>query len=350
MPTRPRIAVVSAGPTVLPVALGELGSAPRVQLFRDLYGAADALRQFQPAAILVEIAKLPREDRGALRMVRSWMPDVGLVLVGAEAASAELRELADHLDATALPRPFTATELSAVLDSALAEPRRAMTAALLDLVRGISDEVNNPLMVTAGYVQLLQTRLDPALHRDELDMLGQIQSGLDRVSATMAKIRVLTRADEAPGSREPVDLDALASAVTASVALATKGSLSYSATPPTSGGHRCCIDGQPALLEAMLEHLCRAGVALLAANADAQLRLEADDHSVRLALALDSTVLPAWRLPRTFEPYYLNRVLRGTPEGLSLFLVQVVAQTHGGRALARRQSGHGVCLEVELPA
>ena len=60
--------------------------------------------------------------------------------------------------------------------------------------------------------------------------------------------------------------------------------------------------------------------------------------------------LPAWRLPRTFEPYYFSRVLRGTPQGLSLFLVQAIARSHGGRALARWEPDGSVSLRIELPS
>jgi signal transduction histidine kinase len=346
MSRRPPIAVLSAGPTDLPTALAALPAAPQVRLFRDLYGDGEALRELQPGVLLVEAADLAPEDRGALRLLRAWMPETGVVLVGAaDAAEAELRAAADELGATPLPRPFSPAELAGAVDAAALEHRRSLARPLLDLVRGICDEVNNPLLVTAGYVQLLRTRLDPQA-RDELDMLDGIQAGLDRLSATMDKILVLTRADEIRTARQRVDVGALAAAVAERVAQETGRSLSVQPlSEPEAGRTR----GHADLLEAMLETLCRAGVGLLDSGAAATLSFGVDDSALHVTLHLSRTVLPPWRLSRTFEPYSLKSALHGAPDGLSLFLVDVVAHAHGGRTAARWHPRGGVCLEVELP-
>jgi hypothetical protein len=78
--------------------------------------------------------------------------------------------------------------------------------------------------------------------------------------------------------------------------------------------------------------------------------VEAVGATVRVRLLVDAGRLMAWQLPRTFEPYYLSRILQGTPHGLSLFLIQLIAHRHGGRALARWAERGELGLELELPA
>ena len=71
--------------------------------------------------------------------------------------------------------------------------------------------------------------------------------------------------------------------------------------------------------------------------------------AVRLRLQITGAGLEDWRLPRTFEPYYLNRLLRGSSQGLSLFLVQTAVHGHRGQATARRLPDASLALDLSLP-
>jgi hypothetical protein len=80
----------------------------------------------------------------------------------------------------------------------------------------------------------------------------------------------------------------------------------------------------------------------------AALALEPQTPGVRLRLRLGGKAFAGFRLPRTFEPYYLNRVLRGSSHGLSLFLVQTVVHAHHGQALARRLPDGAIAIDLLL--
>ena len=69
----------------------------------------------------------------------------------------------------------------------------------------------------------------------------------------------------------------------------------------------------------------------------------------RIRIEAGGLRLGDWQLPKAFDPYSLQRVLRGTPHGLSLFLAQTVVHAHGGAATARRRPDGTVLLDLLLP-
>ncbi len=349
MVRRLRIAVVADGPTELPALLGRARARAQIRLFRDLYAEAEALRRYQPAVVFVVLGEMEPQDEGALRMLRAWMPDTGLVLAG-ESPDLGLQAIATPLHAAVLPAEPSVEQLDTALQDAETNANGDVTASLIDLVGGLSDEINNPLMVTAGYVQLLESRL-AELDQDHAalaDLVQQIKAGVARVSATMDKVALLTRAAEAAAPEVVVDLAPLvASALEQRQATAGDEPDLRLATPlPES----VAVLGHEALLQAMVGQLCACGVGLLAPGGIAHVALLREGVECVLELRLSSTTVPSWRLARTFEPYYLSRLLRGTAEGLGLFLVQLVAHGHGGHARAEWATDGGAALRVTLPA
>lgn len=337
--TRTRIAVVAAHETDLGARLGALAHPLLVRRYDDLYADAAAIHRFDAAALFVVAHSVGDEEAGALRMVQALQADLSVVLVCDPDDEVQQRALASRIGAAILVTPFSSGQLAAVLDSAVASTPRPSAEALLDLARGISDEINNPLMFVDGHLQLLQRTLQDEAHRPGLEQVEMIREGLERIRRTMERVRLLAQAGDADTSRQPVDLGRLAHHLAAS---------SLAVTAPTVPDS-AVVRGDAELLAALLDHLGRVAAALLEAGGDARLQIAAGPGNVVITALVDARSLPTWQLPRTFEPYYLTRILRGTPHGLSLFLVQVIAQTHGGRAMARWTQSGELALEVELP-
>ncbi|MEM7205907.1 MAG: hypothetical protein AAF628_36975 [Planctomycetota bacterium] len=356
MATSPRVAVVGAEASPLHEQLAGSVHTPTLRHFGDLYAEVDAIQQWHPDAIFAVMTDQQEEDVGALRLLRSLLPNVGMVLLGEAPDEARLRPMAERLHADPLILPAARARVAAALDAALAGGARPSSEGLLDLVRGLSDEINNPLLVTAGHVQLL----DSQLHQDETaaTLLRVIREGLSRVQTTMDKIRLVTRAINGKSLREDLDLAELTRAAVARVGRDAALELPVEAAPAAAGeaGGTGLADapgglrmrGDRPVLEAMVEHLGRAGLELLERDGTLRFELAEDRDTVRVIMHLSRAKVPPWQLPRTFAPYYLNRVLGGTPEGLSLFVVQTAAESHGGRALVRGQREGPVRFEVEL--
>ena len=339
-----RIAVVSERASVLPRLLDELAHHVAVQTFGDLIEAAPELLRYRPRILIVQCAQLPAQQAGALRLLRSLHPELLLVLACEADHEVRLRETAEQLEAQTLLLPCARADLAALLDAATRGSARPSADALLDLARGISDEINNPLMFTAGHVQLLQQSMRDQSPEAAEGQLATIRDGLQRITATMDKIRLLARAEEAMSRPELVDLGALAAELEKRRADGDRG------LPPihSAGAGPAEVWGDRSLLAAMLEDLGRVTAALRTGD-DGVVEVEAVDGTVRVRATLAATHLPAWQLPRSFEPYYINRVLRSTPHGLSLFLVQVVAHGHGGQALALWSEPGQLSFRIDLP-
>jgi len=109
------------------------------------------------------------------------------------------------------------------------------------------------------------------------------------------------------------------------------------------------VPGQPDLLQPAVASLLQVVIELAQLDCTPQLYLTRLQEAVRLRATIAGKGLQAWRLPRSFEPYYLNRILRGSPHGLSLFLTQTVVLAHGGQAMARRLPDGSICLDLLLP-
>jgi hypothetical protein len=102
-------------------------------------------------------------------------------------------------------------------------------------------------------------------------------------------------------------------------------------------------------LDESLEVLTRVAAELHSVGCQVHFQLARLEGALRLRMALRGPGLEDWRLPRTFEPYYLNRLLRGSSQGLSLFVVQTAVHAHGGQATARRLPDGSLAVDLLLP-
>lgn len=344
-----RVAVVSPLESHLVAQLATMAHPLVVRRFRDLYADATAICRFEATALFLIEPDLGDEEAGALRMISALLPELSVVIVSEEHREVEHRRIADRIGALILVRPFSQGQLADVLDRALRIPPGPTAAALLDLARGISDEVNNPLMFIGGHLQLLERSLEADGDDDALEHVRNLQAGLERIRRTMEKVRLLAQAGDAAGARGLVNLNDLAR--DAVERLPEQPTITFVACADPMAAE---VVGDAQLLESMIEHLVDVAGALPATAAPAaeqaaQLTIVPGATSVVLRATVDARDLPAWQLPRTFDPYYLTRILRDTPHGLSLYLVQVIAQNHGGFAVSRWTQAGELALEVELP-
>lgn len=339
MATEPRIAVVATRPEDLTRDLSAIAEGATLRIFADLYDEAEAIRRFRPDVLVLRQAVVDDQDAGALRLLRGVLPRTGLVLIIPPDQEERLRPLARQLHARLLPEPFARTQLAAALATARSGADALGRDTLVDLARGLADEVNNPLLFIGGHLQVLRQIVPKEVLEPAAEQLEAIESGLRRIAATIEKIRVLSEAEVITPTT--VDLRPLLerAAHVAPRPLPTEG-LNDSPIP---------VLGDEELLETALVRLCEVGGAVVGAGGEAQIEVRRDEQRVRVRLRLRSEALPAWQIPRSFDPFYLNRFLRGTAHGLNLMVVQAIAEAHGGGATARREPGGTIVLEISLP-
>lgn len=344
MTSRQRVAVVASAAPQLMEQLAQAAPDLEVRSFGDLCGDADALLRYRPACLFAGSTGAG-EELGSLRMLMTLLPRTSFVLVCTAEHEVRVTEAAQRLDVAVLVAPCTQRQVTEMLELVSSPERRTSAEVLLDLARGLSDEINNPLMFTAGHLQLLEQGLRASSDEDALEHVQRIRDGLERITATMQKVRMMAGIAAPAASGEEVDLAPLAQAVADRHAAGDR-----SVAPPVLVPAAALVRGDATLLEALVEHLCRVTANLEAEPGGGRVEIHNSGGRVALRAILDAKHLPAWQLPRSFDPYYMTRILRGTPHGLGLFLVQVIAHGHGGRAVARWSEPGELCLEVELHA
>lgn len=341
-----RVAVVGPQGDRLVEDLRTLPSRPEVRSFAGLFGDPAGFQVFQPDAAFVLLGSEVAEEAGALRLLRSLLPGLALVLVAPAEREVQLQPLCQRLGAHLLLLPCGPADVSAVLEQALSGSDRPREELFLDLARGIADEINNPLMYVSGYLQLLQASLDPDRDRDRRDQLNYALDGVKRIQAAVERVRLLARASGGPRRTASVDVAELVRRGIHDVA-AGRTALPWVAEPE---GAAHAVPGDPDLLEPCVLAFCRVASELQELGCDLHLTLTRMSAAVRLRMQVAGPGISAWRLPRTFEPYYLSRLLRGTSQGMGLFLAQTVALAHRGQATARRLPDGALALDLLLPA
>ena len=272
----------------------------RVTTFVDLITDGDALRRLRPHVLVVAVDAPSEELAGSLRLLSALLPGAGLVLATPQAQEEAAQRMARRLGAALLVLPSNSAAVAAALASALRAEPASESHAMLSLVRGIADEVNNPLLGALGQLRLLESEL--ASDEAKLTKAKAASRALRRIQGTLERARALLRSGHVHGALLPVDVGALLREMLPGTAFAPAMVL-------------CDRD----LLRTALRNLSAVGRDLASEGHAPTYSVEPvlGDTIVRLEIA--ATRLADWQLPRTFEPYYLSRMLRGTSHGLSLF-------------------------------
>lgn len=341
MEPRVRIALVGTNLAELGSAFRALPSGPDVRDFADLFADAAALREFRPQVLVAAIEPAQPEVAGALRVLRAQEPGLGLGLVADADTEPALAPVAQRLGARLLTRPWLPGQPAAMLAHLLGGSDRPAEEVFMDLARGIADEVNNPLLVASGHLQLLEA-LASAGDASLRPAIAAVREGMDRIRAAVDRLRLLSKAATPSRERTVLDLHALATAAAADGAPGMPV-----LREPDMGPIRVLLDEPTA--RAALGALAGLCLEFRESGALAHWVVSRFAGCARLRLRLAGPNFAGWRLPATFEPWFAARALRGTTHGLALPLAQALTLAHGGEALARRLPDQAVAIDFLFP-
>ncbi|MBL8752800.1 MAG: HAMP domain-containing histidine kinase, partial [Planctomycetes bacterium] len=283
------------------------------------------------------------EEVGAVRMLQRLWPTLGVVVVTSPALEVRTAPIALRLQARLLAWPDAPGQLAAAIEQALLLSDRPRADAFVDLARGVADEINNPLQFVSGHLQLLRASLDAAAEKNRRDQIGAALAGLDKVQASLDRLRLCATAAAGPQRRELVDLRTLLAA-----ALATLPAGVDLPCPVDDGEH--VVLGHKDQLGQAFAAVVRLAHDLHAAGAAVSMHLVAAAGGRTLRVVARGAQLTHWALPQSFEPFYPNRALRGQSSGLGLFLAQTIVLGHRGQATVRRLPDAALQFDFTLPA
>jgi signal transduction histidine kinase len=338
-----RIAVVGSVDDKLLGDLRQLPMQPEVRPLSSLVHDTEALMRLQPDLLLIHFAEDPGEDIGAVRLLQRLWPALQVAIVTTTGKEIPLGPIAKRLSAQLLIYPDTPGHLAALLEQMLQGGDRPHPELFVDLAHGLADEINNPLMFVSGHLQLLRASLDSKLKDSQRDQVDAALTGLKRIQAAVDRLRLLSEAANGPSGQEAADLGAL---VARAVAERNPGAETAKVTTPSEPQ---IVHGDREQLALAVDAIVQFADELSEAVTDCQLQLTQTESAYRLRVLASGQGLATWQLPKTFEPFYPQRLLRGQSHGLGLFLAQTVVLGHRGQATVRRLQDGALQLDFMLP-
>jgi two-component system NtrC family sensor kinase len=218
-------------------------------------------------------------------------------------------------------------------------------SALGQMISGVAHELNNPLAVIKGYMELM-------LRRDPLS--PQMRTDLEKValeSTRAAKLvsNFLSFAREQPMHRERVDLNELVRALLASRQADFNEARASLVFNPDAGALQ--TEGDPdQIRQALVNVLNNAlqAVAGLPGGGRVQVSTSAKADLIQIRVEDNGPGVPPEVLPHIFEPFFTTREV-GQGTGLGLSIAHSILSDHNGRILHQPAAGGGACFVLELP-
>jgi signal transduction histidine kinase len=316
---------------------------PEVRAMAALVSDTEMLMRFQPDLLLVQFGEAHDEDVGAVRLLQRLWPALRVGVITTTGTELASTPIATRLSARLIVYPDTPGHLAAVLEQMLHGGDRPRPELFVDLAHGLADEINNPLLFVSGHLQLLRAAFDAQTESGRRGQVDAALAGLQRIQASVDRLRRLSEAANGPQRRGAVDLAALiAHAVAQREADGDNASVTTPAGPQVVQGDRDQLELAILAIVRFADELAQI--------AQSHLQLAATEGALRLRVVARGQGLATWQLPNTFEPFYPQRLLRGQSNGLGLFLAQTVVLGHRGQATVRRLQDGALQLDFLLPA
>ena len=225
-------------------------------------------------------------------------------------------------------------------------------ASIGEITAGVAHEVNNPVAVIQGNVDVIRMTLGPAAHEvgTELDL---IDNQVMRIGAIVGKLLQFARPSEFGTFEESLDLAPLVSDCLVlvdhvisrqAIQVHKQFDQGIQPVPPV------CID--PGELQQVVINLILNAAQAMAGAGRLQLSLEAEERDGRwgalLTVADSGCGICEEDLAVVFNPFYTTKPGEGT--GLGLSISQTLIQRAGGIISVRNRTSGGAAFSIWLPS
>jgi signal transduction histidine kinase/ActR/RegA family two-component response regulator len=217
-------------------------------------------------------------------------------------------------------------------------------ASMGRVVAGIAHELNNPLTIVIGNIQLMMTR---ELNEKNVQCLTRIKDGAERASKIVKNL--LTFARQEKPERKLTDIN-----------LVLKKALELRAYELKVSNIEVSADFAQDLQETMadphqlqqvfLNLIVNAEQAMIEEHGKGLLRLSTRSETGKILIFVsdDGRGIPRENLRRIFEPFFTTKPV-GKGTGLGLSISQAIIAEHAGRIDVESTIGRGTTFIVELP-
>jgi len=214
-----------------------------------------------------------------------------------------------------------------------------------DFVGAFTHELKTPMTGIIGYADLLRSmQPDP---EEQREAAGAIFHEAQRLEALSGKLLQLMGLGEHAPQLVPVQLDSVFAEAHRAVAPALNGCIL------TMQSNGLTVQGDADLLCDLVINLVTNAAKASTPGSTIAVCAEQADGSIRLTVQDHGQGIPADKLPRVVEPFYMvdkSRSRRQGGSGLGLALCSRIAQAHGGTLAMESELGKGTTVTVTLPA
>jgi two-component system, OmpR family, sensor histidine kinase ChvG len=221
------------------------------------------------------------------------------------------------------------------------------TQYLRTLGAKLSHELRTPLTIVRSSLDNLESE---GLREDQLRYVTRAREGTQRLQSILSALGAAARVEESLKQAERVNID-LRGLLSSTVA-AYRDGFANSRFVLEAPADPCFIRAAPDLLVQMLDKLVENAVDFCPAGGTITVRLERAPGDYLMQVQNDGPPIPQALLGRLFESLFEQRLGRDDKPhfGLGLYIVRLVAEFHGGTAVAaNRPDGGGAIFTVALP-
>ncbi len=212
------------------------------------------------------------------------------------------------------------------------------------VVAGIAHELNNPLTIVIGNIQLMMMR---ELNEKNVQSLTRIKDGAERASKIVKNL--LTFARQEKPERKPTEINSVLRKALELRAYELKVSNIEVSTELAPDLPDTMSDPHQ-LQQVFLNLIVNAEQAMIDAHGKGLLRLStrSDMGKIFVFFSDDGPGIPNENLRRIFEPFFTTKPV-GKGTGLGLSICQGIIVEHGGRIDVDSTVGRGTTFIIELP-
>jgi two-component system sensor histidine kinase ChvG len=211
----------------------------------------------------------------------------------------------------------------------------------------LSHELRTPLTIVRSSLDNLESE---GLRDDQQRYITRAREGTQRLQSILSALGAAARVEESIKQSEHVNFD-LRDLLLSAVAAYRDG------FPASRFSHElpedsCFVLGAPDLLVQLLDKLIENAVDFCPPDGTITVRLERVQTYYALQVTNDGPLIPAALMGRLFESLFEQRQDRDDKPhfGLGLYIVRLVAEFHGGTAVAaNREDCSGVVFTIALP-
>jgi two-component system sensor histidine kinase ChvG len=211
----------------------------------------------------------------------------------------------------------------------------------------LSHELRTPLTIVRSSLDNLESE---GLQEEQRRYIGRAREGTQRLQSILSALGAAARVEESIKQSERVNFD-LRDLLSSATAAYRDGfpQARFTLDTPTDP---CFIQGAPDLVAQMLDKLIENAVDFCPPHGLITVRLERAQGTYVLQVLNDGPPIPSALRGRLFESLFEQRPGREDKPhfGLGLYIVRLIAEFHGGTAVAaNRSDASGAIFTVNLP-